>query len=466
MFKSSSRGMGNLWNNHMTILMKMKRVRSTLLILFCASFILNACKADLLTRDNDEIDIMTETEEFTLQAGKIEIWWDRWFGAPYKEFMGVHLDKAFGREMFDVLEYIGPNSNFADSVTTSELFYEISRRPAPDLIVFDSRLLPFFVESNYLEPVDIENLLVMQKDILDELRAMAPDRQLYGLPYAENVSALFYNKRIFDEMNVPYPKNGMTWDEVIELGYKIKRTDRWTSFYLDDYALVMSQLSLELLDKETNLVEFDSEAWIEWEQFTQKYSDLREGEQSGGSMGAFTSEKIAMIAGSMFFAYDSGFQSQAKQLQHFDVDWDAVSFPVFDAGQPVAPATQMLILGVPRMALNKDDALTLIRYLLSEPVQIENMRKGFVSLREDTGRLMEEFGAALWPSSPDILSDRPTLKGAYESSLDKFSLKYLHGSGDWRKDEIRDEVVKNYGKRTAVVLDLQERVKEYERLNR
>lgn len=43
---------------------------------------------------------------------------------------------------------------------------------------------------------------------------------LYGLPLYNDRMALYYNKDIFDKFGVPYPKDGMTWDEVIELSIK------------------------------------------------------------------------------------------------------------------------------------------------------------------------------------------------------------------------------------------------------
>src|SRR5690606_34029945 len=104
-----------------------------------------------------------------------------------------------------------------------------------------------------------------------------------------------------------------------------------------------------------------------------------------------------------------------KSIQHFDVnghprlskvDWDVVSYPVFSAEQPVAPARRMLLLGVPRMAENKEDAYKIIRYLLSESVQSENMRRGLLSLREGTDDWMAEFGSALWSGISTSFIDR------------------------------------------------------------
>lgn len=46
------------------------------------------------------------------------------------------------------------------------------------------------------------------------------DGHIYGMPKDYDGIGLFYNKAIFDEMGLAYPKDGMSWDELLDLAKK------------------------------------------------------------------------------------------------------------------------------------------------------------------------------------------------------------------------------------------------------
>ncbi|WP_028553012.1 ABC transporter substrate-binding protein [Paenibacillus sp. UNC451MF] len=60
---------------------------------------------------------------------------------------------------------------------------------------------------------------------LDALRVNSEKGELYAIPYFAQTYALFYNKDLFDKFGVPYPKDGMTWEDATELGKKMTRID-------------------------------------------------------------------------------------------------------------------------------------------------------------------------------------------------------------------------------------------------
>ena len=47
----------------------------------------------------------------------------------------------------------------------------------------------------------------------------------YGVPMQLNVSAIFYNKDVFDKARIPYPKGELTWDELIDLAKRLTVRD-------------------------------------------------------------------------------------------------------------------------------------------------------------------------------------------------------------------------------------------------
>jgi len=436
------------------------------LIMLSAVVLLTACvsKSELNVQD---INLSLYTDDMDLQAEKIQIWWDDSFGVMYKEYMGEYLKHGFEGITFDVFNFRRPLHS--SSTTSRDLFQELLRKPAPDLIAFDSMYLPFFIESNYLSSIDhLDSFLVLESSALDELRAVSSDLQLYAIPYGESVAGLFYNKTLFDMMDAPYPRDGMTWDEVFELASQVKNPRLWMSLSTWEFGLVASQIPLKLVD-------FDAEAWGKWEQFIGQFLRQREGEQYSTLNVDFLDGKAAMFASSLFYDDPS---------YHFDVnghprlskiDWDVVSYPVFSAEQPVAPAKRMLLLGVPRMAENKEDAYKIIRYLLSQSVQSENMRRGLVSLREDAADWTEEFGSALWSGKSTSFIDRSIPTGEFEMSMEKHTMEHIvthtwfttnnrwNWGLKWELDAVRKEAMQYQARREDVIMQLQEQVDQYER---
>lgn len=61
--------------------------------------------------------------------------------------------------------------------------------------------------------------------VLDTVRKTSGDGKLLGIPISGNVVMMYYNKDIFDRFAVPYPKDGMTWDEVYDLARQLTRSD-------------------------------------------------------------------------------------------------------------------------------------------------------------------------------------------------------------------------------------------------
>lgn len=45
----------------------------------------------------------------------------------------------------------------------------------------------------------------------------------WGVPYGIQTAAVLYNKRLFDEANVPYPDEDFDWEKLVEIGQKLTR---------------------------------------------------------------------------------------------------------------------------------------------------------------------------------------------------------------------------------------------------
>lgn len=126
---------------------------------------------------------------------------------------------------------------------------------------------------------DLEGFL---PSVIDLLKARGGGK-LYGLSPSFSSQALYYNKDLFDKYGVPYPTDGMSWDDVLQLAarFPVKKGDNHASMDkagADDalYGLSLSmqtQHSFELIreigeakgllyaDSEAKTVSFDTPEW-------------------------------------------------------------------------------------------------------------------------------------------------------------------------------------------------------------
>jgi multiple sugar transport system substrate-binding protein len=89
----------------------------------------------------------------------------------------------------------------------------------PDIVTLDASSAAVFIDNDTLQDLtpfaaaDHLDLSVYYPNVLDLARRGA---RLFALPGDFTPMMLFYNKRLFDQARVPYPKDGWTWAEFLE----------------------------------------------------------------------------------------------------------------------------------------------------------------------------------------------------------------------------------------------------------
>lgn len=90
-------------------------------------------------------------------------------------------------------------------------------RAAPDLVTLDASSAAVFLNNNLLS--DLTPFIQRSRDFsLDDfypnvVNIARRDGQLYAIPNDFTPMVVYYNKRLFDRVGVPYPKPGWTFDE-------------------------------------------------------------------------------------------------------------------------------------------------------------------------------------------------------------------------------------------------------------
>jgi multiple sugar transport system substrate-binding protein len=254
------------------------------------------------------------------------------------------------------------------------------------------------------------------------------DPDLTVIPYSVDVAALYYNKDIFDRFGVQYPKDRMTWDQVIDLAKKVTRTEDGVQFRgLESDAVdrSASQLGLLTVNPKTDKAAVNSEGWKQIFSLMKQVYDI----PGNGKLVWFNKARDEFIKTkdlAMWIGINPvGFDTAS------DLNWDLVTFPVF-ANSP----NTMLTLGghafaVTSLSEHKKEAFDLVKWWVSDEMQKKLSAKGLAPAL-NTPEVREAFGAdrsefkgknkqawfALQPAEPEDYSEyEPNGIGIIRSSF-------------------------------------------------
>ncbi|MEF3303830.1 ABC transporter substrate-binding protein [Paenibacillus sp. GYB003] len=145
-------------------------------------------------------------------------------GFTEKDFQTYFVEPVKKKYPHITLEYIKP---------TEGMYLEdlISARKTPDLIFASNgyfallQQLDVMQDLNEYVKTNNVNLSMYDQPILDRIRQAGDKSELYSIPFSLNYGAMFYNKDIFDKFGIPYPKDLMSFEEILPLAKRINRTE-------------------------------------------------------------------------------------------------------------------------------------------------------------------------------------------------------------------------------------------------
>ncbi|BBF45249.1 N-acetyl-D-glucosamine ABC transport system, sugar-binding protein [Lachnospiraceae bacterium KM106-2] len=197
---------------------------------------------------------------------------------------------------------------------------------------------------------------------------IAVDNKYYGIPTRNTSWALIYNKTLFDQAGLPYPKQ-MTWNEYRTLAKKLTKGSGknkiyggyWVpwcfnfaalqhSSYLIDDDLSYTRQSLELLNTFYNL----DGSHMSYAQMDQDNVDVRSEFEAG---------KIAMMPQGEWIV-NMLLQDQQKGLTK--VNWDIAPIPVFKDQSSGITWGQYQFVSIPKYCAHPKEAFQFIQFLCGE----------------------------------------------------------------------------------------------------
>ncbi|MDF2718545.1 MAG: extracellular solute-binding protein family 1, partial [Paenibacillus sp.] len=170
-----------------------------------------------------------------------------------------------------------------------------------ELLTAGTKFDIYFISTGNYESVMFENGLEIDMDelvkkhkvdlskleptVIEGIRQSSGGK-LTGIPVHTNNMVLYYNKTLFDKFGVAYPKDGMTWDQVLEMSKKLTRNEGGAQYYgfttSPNHILRMNQYSIPNVDLKTQTPTINTnEKWKSFFQtvFLDPYTDTGYKEQ-------------------------------------------------------------------------------------------------------------------------------------------------------------------------------------------
>jgi multiple sugar transport system substrate-binding protein len=262
---------------------------------------------------------------------------------------------------------------------TTKIVTNIAGNNAPDIWFQENAVILGYGTRGVAENLEpyIKRDLKTEDYIESLLSAKTPDGKIYGIPHGVNPNALVYNKKIFQQNNIPFPTDNWTFQDMIDAAKKLTKDtdgDGKTDVYGFQTASSIAQGWIpwikstggSALDAGMTKATFSDPKTIEgltrWADtiLKDKISPTREMQTN---QNYFQSEKTAMT----FLQY-SGQVNLNKNKP--DLDWDVVKVPIgFDGKRFVPTVVNQWLIYSKAKPDAKEAAWTFLKYYLSDEAQ-------------------------------------------------------------------------------------------------
>lgn len=233
--------------------------------------------------------------------------------------------------------------------------------------------------------VDISNI---EPSLIEAAKTMGGGK-LVGLPVENSTKVIYYNQDIFDHYGVDYPTDGMTWSEFYNLAQRLNQSSEGrivTGFSpAENHMIIQTPFSLPLVDPETHKSTFHDERWktiIETEllQFARNdvyQAAMKENNDRIFRLPQFTQDHlVAMFPEGQLLPI-------VLQEDMSQFNWDIVSMPTYEELPGVGYQSYPTFIAITTISKNKDAAMKVIEFLISEEYQTEMSKKGNMTVLTD-----------------------------------------------------------------------------------
>ncbi|TMV44943.1 extracellular solute-binding protein [Paenibacillus mesophilus] len=218
----------------------------------------------------------------------------------------------------------------------------------------------------------------IEPNAVQVMKDMTTDQMVFGIPY-QNASlgyVLYYNKDIFDKFGIPYPKDGMTWDDTYELAKRLTRvegsvqyrglTANWSNIFV-----INNQLSLPGLDSKDKAV-INTDNWKMVFNNVKRFYDIP-GNQINKDNIADKIQETDFITGTVAMTVGGGAAAVADKST---INYDYVSLPTYKEAPGMGTKSSGRYLLPTSTSKYKDEVFQTIMYLTSDEYQMKASKDG------------------------------------------------------------------------------------------
>lgn len=206
------------------------------------------------------------------------------------------------------------------------------------------------------------------------------DDQIVGIPENCGNQYMFYNKKMFRDAGVPYPKEGWTWDDYVAAAKKLtkykvingRKLPVQKGMYIDNApCLFIWKYGGSMYSPDGKTCTMDSKECKEgvrfWYDLRMEYHVLPTGEETGSmaSMGGYGGAFLLFAQSKAAMVITGRYMVPQFRVQK-DLEWDVAPFP--RGKYTVAPFLSKCYV-IPKACKNKPLALKFLRHILSRENQ-------------------------------------------------------------------------------------------------
>jgi multiple sugar transport system substrate-binding protein len=214
-------------------------------------------------------------------------------------------------------------------------------------------------------------------EIMTSIRQVSGNNELSGLPFSTPFVATFYNKDLFDKFGVAYPKDGMTWDDAIELGKKLSRVEDGTQYRgldCDQLGRMGEQLGAAMIDGKTDKASVNNETWKRLFETAKAVWSLPNNQPPkmmtfNGPKWFAEDKNVAMIATASYILGNI-----ATAEKNGGLNWDMVTYPVYPDKPNQYRYVEAHLIAITKTGKHQDEAMQALSVIMSEENQTKMVR--------------------------------------------------------------------------------------------
>ncbi|WP_176706260.1 ABC transporter substrate-binding protein [Paenibacillus hemerocallicola] len=296
-------------------------------------------------------------------------------------------DEQFQKFFVEPVKAKHPQINLKKTVDTLDKL--LAAGTAPDMVLVSNASLATMLEADI--PEDLTqmfktygvNTAQLEPAVFQQLQKLGDQKALYGLPFYMNYGIMVHNRDIFDKFGVPYPKDVMTYEELLELGKKLTRSDGGTNYIgvmPPDLRQMYWQYGVPVFDKTKGKSSLTSDRHVQvfslLKQFYSIPGYLDNGKHSHSVDLFFKEQRMAMYPN--WVAAMVTFFDRAGTKDAFN--WNVTAHPSYSDKQGLGKEVDFAIAVVNKSGKYREAAYQVLLSLYSQEVQTKFSKAGRLSV--------------------------------------------------------------------------------------